>query len=385
MTQFQILTHEQLTAKIVKFDVKLYCATRNYLDGWVSQLSPYITHGVITIDEIVRLSLNQYTIDDAEMRYKELLRREYFTQVHRWQWGAIFADMEEDKTGIAKYNILPTMIETKTFESVWVNEIIQQMETSGYLHNHQRMWLASYMSHYQRLYWRKCADRSYYHFIDGELWSNHLSWQRVQSTFAHKPYYMNEENLNRYGTYHDPVYRGSYEEIEQMLFDTDRVVKRNKDEDMSYWLRTDVSMIEHAIDQYDWYTILTPWDLHPSKIIDPRKTICVLDHNFTHQHPRSSKRVAFVQSYCDLYSIGFVYGDVHQIVQNSHDLSVYETRNPEYRQAYEQASTRSDVIYHQHQRCSPVVAMWYTKKFFPFWAQTKKHLSALEQTISQTN
>jgi len=184
------------------------------------------------------------------MRYKELLRREYFTQIHWWKGDAIFDDMEEDKTGIAKYDIMPAKLKTKTFESAWVNEIILQMETSGYLHNHQRMWLASYMSHYQRLYRRKCADRSYYHFMDGELGSNHLSWQRVQSTFAHKPYYMNEDNLKRYGKYTDPVYRGTYEEIEQMLFDTGRVVERSDHDDLPYTLETDVSMIAIANETY---------------------------------------------------------------------------------------------------------------------------------------
>jgi deoxyribodipyrimidine photo-lyase len=84
------------------------------------------------------------------------------------------------------------------------------------------MWLASYMTHYQKLNHRKCADWTYYHFLDGELGSNHLSWQWVQSTFAHKPYFMNEENLTRYGRFTDPIYRGEYEQVEAKLFDPKR-------------------------------------------------------------------------------------------------------------------------------------------------------------------
>jgi deoxyribodipyrimidine photo-lyase len=60
------------------------------------------------------------------------------------------------------------------------------------------MRFASYWTHYAKIHRKKLADRTYYHFIDGELGSNHLSWQRVQSTFSHKPYFMNEENLTRY-------------------------------------------------------------------------------------------------------------------------------------------------------------------------------------------
>jgi deoxyribodipyrimidine photo-lyase len=98
MTQFPILTHAQLIDKVKSFDAVKYAKTRNYLNGGVSQLSPYITHGIITIDEIVRLSLTRYMVDQAEMWYKELLWREYFVQVHYRKGDGILQGMEEDKT-----------------------------------------------------------------------------------------------------------------------------------------------------------------------------------------------------------------------------------------------------------------------------------------------
>jgi deoxyribodipyrimidine photo-lyase len=60
------------------------------------------------------------------------------------------------------------------------------------------MRLASWCCHWARLDWKMCADRTYYYFIDGELSANHLSWQWVNSTFANKPYFMNEDNLQKY-------------------------------------------------------------------------------------------------------------------------------------------------------------------------------------------
>jgi deoxyribodipyrimidine photo-lyase len=54
-----------------------------------------------------------------------------------------------------------------------------------------------------------------------------MSWQWVASTFSHKPYFFNRENLERYteGVYcrQCPLYghcdfEGSYEELEQKLF-----------------------------------------------------------------------------------------------------------------------------------------------------------------------
>jgi hypothetical protein len=65
-------------------------------------------------------------------------------------------------------------------------------------------------------------------------------------------------------------------------------------------------MIPLAEKTYNNYTILTPRDLHPNKIKDNKTTVCILDVNFLARHPRSQKRVAFVQSYCDLYGIVLV-------------------------------------------------------------------------------
>jgi deoxyribodipyrimidine photo-lyase len=54
-----------------------------------------------------------------------------------------------------------------------------------------------------------------------------MSWQWVASTFSHKPYFFNRENLERYtkGVYcrQCPLYgkcdfEGSYEELEARLF-----------------------------------------------------------------------------------------------------------------------------------------------------------------------
>jgi deoxyribodipyrimidine photo-lyase len=61
--------------------------------------------------------------------------------------------------------------------------------------------------------------------LDGDLASNHLSWQWVASTFSHKAYFFNRENLERYT---DAEYcqrcqavcpfEGSYETLAQRWF-----------------------------------------------------------------------------------------------------------------------------------------------------------------------
>ena len=65
------------------------------------------------------------------------------------------------------------------------------------MHNHARMWFASYLIH-----WRACTGpgAAFFleHLLDADPASNNLSWQWVASAFSHKPYFFNRENLERY-------------------------------------------------------------------------------------------------------------------------------------------------------------------------------------------
>ena len=60
------------------------------------------------------------------------------------------------------------------------------------------MWLASYVVHVRKVHWRAGADWLYGHLLDGDLPSNHLSWQWVAGTFSSKPYLFNAENVMKY-------------------------------------------------------------------------------------------------------------------------------------------------------------------------------------------
>jgi deoxyribodipyrimidine photo-lyase len=106
-----------------------------------------------------------------------------------------------------------------------MDAFIADLLTSGYVHNHARMWLASYIVHHLKMDWREAADWFEAHLLDGDLASNHLSWQWVASTFSSKPYYFNKENLARFSgekycsscTAHCP-FDASYETLQARLF-----------------------------------------------------------------------------------------------------------------------------------------------------------------------
>jgi deoxyribodipyrimidine photo-lyase len=83
---------------------------------------------------------------------------------------------------------------------------VRELYATGTLHNHARMWLASYVVHLRKVHWRAGADWLYAHLLDGDLASNHLSWQWVAGTGSSKPYVFNAENVARYAPpeWHSP-------------------------------------------------------------------------------------------------------------------------------------------------------------------------------------
>ena len=87
-----------------------------------------------------------------------------------------------------------------------IDRAVAELYACGYLHNHVRMWLASYVVHLRKVHWRAGADWLYAHLLDGDLASNHLSWQWIAGTASHKPYLFNADNVARFapGRWHSP-------------------------------------------------------------------------------------------------------------------------------------------------------------------------------------
>jgi deoxyribodipyrimidine photo-lyase len=79
-----------------------------------------------------------------------------------------------------------------------IDQAVRALYRDGWLHNHARMWLASYIVHLRKVHWRTGADWMFGHLLDGDLASNHLSWQWVAGTGSHKPYLFNAENVAKY-------------------------------------------------------------------------------------------------------------------------------------------------------------------------------------------
>ena len=208
-----------------------YAKSRNSFTGAVTRLSPYIRYGVLSLAEIRDYVMERVKHpDEATKLINELGWRDYWQRLYAKLGGGIWKDQEPYKTGYTAEDYsqtLPEDVAHGTTGLVCIDGFSHSLRETGYLHNHGRLWLAAYLVHWRRIRWQTGASWFLQHLLDGDPASNNMSWQWVASTFSHKPYFFNRENLERYteGGYcrQCPLYgkcdfEGSYEELEQRLF-----------------------------------------------------------------------------------------------------------------------------------------------------------------------
>jgi deoxyribodipyrimidine photo-lyase len=214
-------TREAALARIASVDPAEYARSRNALNGAVTQLSPYITHGFISLPEILEGVRLHHSVRTQDKFVFELGWREYFRHVWQHRGNGIFKSLHEGVLPDEAYaDEIPFDILHASTGVAAIDMAVKTLYATGYLHNHARMWLASYMVHLRKVHWRTGADWMYGHLLDGDLASNHLSWQWVAGTGSHKPYLFNAENVSRYAplAWHSAgsVIDTTYEELDHL-------------------------------------------------------------------------------------------------------------------------------------------------------------------------
>jgi deoxyribodipyrimidine photo-lyase len=236
---------ERLLAGI---DPLAYGQNRNHLAGAVTGLSPYIRHGVMGLAEVRDAVLARVSPrtgppepeaaagesipaeplavarepgggrhlgaaasagrpghgahrHPGEKLIQQLAWRDYWQRL--WgQWGeGVHQDREPLKTGWpaeAYATSLPADLANARTGLACIDAFVAELVSTGWLHNHARLWLASYVVHWRRLRWQVGARWFHAHLLDADGASNSLSWQWVASSFGSKPYIFNRANLERF-------------------------------------------------------------------------------------------------------------------------------------------------------------------------------------------
>jgi deoxyribodipyrimidine photolyase len=81
LDDFPVMCREEIMDRVALIDPASYARTRNYVDGTVTRLSPYLTHGVVSVREVVDFLLSLHGLALAERLLMELVWKEFFLQV----------------------------------------------------------------------------------------------------------------------------------------------------------------------------------------------------------------------------------------------------------------------------------------------------------------
>tara|TARA_S200000501_G_scaffold376293_1_gene430789 strand:- start:618 stop:1808 length:1191 start_codon:yes stop_codon:yes gene_type:complete len=193
----------KLLEVFLKKKIEKYDSQRNFDYGkgdyrFVSTLSPYISHGVITEKEILKKVI-------LSPNYSHKFIQEVFWRVY-WKgwlenrnivWKNFIKFIEKfnrDKfPDKYLYNNALTGNTNIDPYNKWVTDLIE----TGYLHNHTRMWFASIWIHYMGLPWQLGAKFFLENLLDADPASNTLSWRWVAGLQTKgKKYIATEKNIN---------------------------------------------------------------------------------------------------------------------------------------------------------------------------------------------
>ena len=183
--------------KLHAYDPASYGRTRNHVDGTVSQLSPYLRHGMLSLIEVRDHLRSKFPNDPARLEefFRQLAWRDFFEKVLGWYGHGLDEDLEEPKHGVARSSRIPLDVLGGDTGLPCIDGMLSDLFDQGYLHNHARLWFAAYLCHFRGVRWQEGARLFRQHLYDGDIASNSSSWQWVEGTFASKSYFMNKDNI----------------------------------------------------------------------------------------------------------------------------------------------------------------------------------------------
>jgi deoxyribodipyrimidine photo-lyase len=187
-----------------------YAKSRNFdfgpeRRGNVSMLSPYLRHRLVLEQEVLELVLARHSLNAAGKFVQEVFWRAYFKgwlehrpdvwDAYRRDVSRLLQSLDEDSNRLERYR---DAVEGRTgidcFDA-WAAELV----STGYLHNHARMWFASIWVYTLELPWQLGADFFYRHLVDGDPASNTLSWRWVCGLHTSgKTYLARPSNIARF-------------------------------------------------------------------------------------------------------------------------------------------------------------------------------------------
>jgi len=354
--------YKTILEKIDNIDPTKYARTRNFVDGAVTHLSPYISRGVISTKQVLQVVLEKgFKISQIEKFVKELCWRDYFQRVG--QEKDLDHEIKQPQITVSNYKISSQVINANTgIEGI--DQAISHLYETGYMHNHCRMYTASLVCNIAQSHWYHPAQWLYYHLLDGDWASNACSWQWVAGANSSKKYYANQENINRYthtsqaSTYLDKP----YEELAVMqtpvqLSDTQKL---NFEHELP---ATQTIQINTKLPTfiYNYYNLDPLW--HKD---EPGNRVLLIEPEFFSKYPVSKKCIDFMLALSkNIPGIQIYTGSFKSLLNADTVENIYYKEHP-FNKGYSGSKDERDWIAED--------VSGYFPSFFSYWKKIEKHL-----------
>lgn len=343
-----------------------YASTRNFGNGAVTYLSPYISRGVISTKEVFTFiqSLN-LGWQKSEKLIQELAWRDYWQQVWIAKGDLIHQDLKNTQTEVSNHQISKAIIEANT-SILSIDNAIEKLYKTGYMHNHMRMYIASICCNIAHSHWLEPAKWMYANLLYGDLASNQLSWQWVCGSFSSKKYIANQENINKYfdekqtNTFLDISYEVLAKiEIPKVLeegvaFELEAPLPKTKKPTLDSDKKTLI---------YNYYNLDPKW--HKEENV---QRILLLEPTVFDKHPVNQKCIDFIMDLAEnIEGIEVFVGEFDEIEKQISTENIYYKEHPLNRHY-------KGIEEHREWMCSTT---GYFPSFFSFWNKCKKEIEYL--------
>jgi deoxyribodipyrimidine photo-lyase len=356
--------YDSIIKRVQEIEPIQYCKSRNFLDGKVTHLSPYISRGVIStkqiFDHIMTLGYKPYQI---EKMLQELAWRDYWQQSWIAKGNVIDEDIRNPQNGATSNEISTVLIDAQTKISA-IDKGIKDLYETGYMHNHLRMYTAAIACNFGRNHWKMPAQWMYYYLLDADWASNGLSWQWVSGTNSNKQYIANQENINKYckttetGTFLDLPYEvlGEIDQPEILRptqkLELNTVLPVNKKIDIDESLPTAI---------YTFYNLDPIWRKETNM-----NRVLILEPSFFEKYPSGENTINFVLGLTkNILNCQLFVGEFDEFTNSYSSSQLYFKEHP--------TNNHFNGIEDSRDWIAPEVQGDFSS-FFGFWKKVKKSL-----------
>jgi deoxyribodipyrimidine photo-lyase len=186
--------------------IAAYEASRNHVvpgHSNVSCLSPAVRQRLVLEEELVDHAIRSHGLPSCAKFVEEVLWRTYWKgwlEQRPGVWHDHRRRVQSLREG-GNRGMLKRVEQVARGESgvAVMDAFARELLDTGFMHNHARMWWASFWIHVERLPWDLGADHFLRHLLDGDPASNTLSWRWVAGLHTPgKTYLARRSNIERY-------------------------------------------------------------------------------------------------------------------------------------------------------------------------------------------